>query len=118
MTSKDVSFLTYFKNKEERTEMIAAIKKHMNVREKECSKCGKTMRATNLPYTHYYKVGDKERKLTINNAPHYECECGHRIINLILYAEVEEAVENEIFYRLNKRKDIPNEVEFNSLIIG
>lgn len=118
MTSKHVSFLTYFKNKEERTEMIEAIEKQLGTKknEVECSQCGKKMITTYSPYIFHYNVGKEKRELTIKNAPHYECKCGHKIINLFLYAEVEKAIENEIFYRLNKNKKIPDTVEFNELI--
>lgn len=116
MTSKDVSFLTYFKNERERNEMLGTIEKQMKTNHMECSQCGKTMTITYLPFTFSYNVGDEKRTLTIQNAPHFTCECGHTVINLFLYAEIEKAVENEIFYRLNKRKDIPDKVEFNQLV--
>ena len=78
-----------------------------------CSKCRKTMKTTYSPYIYYYEVGEENRELTINNAPIYGCECGNKEINLLLYATVEKAVENEIFYRLNRRKEIPSTIDFS-----
>lgn len=115
MTSKDVSFLTYFKNKEERDEIIEKIQQLVDLQREgiTCFECRKTMVNAYFPYIYYYEVGGENRELTIENAPVYECECGNKEINILLYAEVETAVENEIFNRLNKRKEIPTTIDFS-----
>ena len=122
MTSKMVSFLSNIKDRKEGIEMLNAIKKQVEKENEhneyiECHECGEKMNVSQSSYVHHYQVGNDPKEITILNAPHYECKnCNNELIDVLLYADVEKVIEEEIFLRLNNRQEIPDKVEFNEFI--
>ncbi|MEK0286159.1 hypothetical protein [Caldifermentibacillus hisashii] len=81
-----------------------------------CS-CGGEMERIHDQWKYFYEVGNEERELNVYNAPFYKCKTCHEVVlDVFLFAEVEKAIEEEIFLRLNNRQEIPNEVDFAEFI--
>lgn len=100
--------------RKEGKEMIRSISKYIKDKDIECSKCGEKLEIIYTPKIYEYNVSNENRALTVLNAPMYKCrKCGKESESLFLYAEIEKMIEHEIFFRLNNKQEIPNEVEFS-----
>lgn len=114
MTSKDVSFLSNIKKEKEGLNMVKTVQNYANKKEFECRKCGSLMKPKHHDYKFPYNIGHKEKSITIKNAPYYHCgNCDNKTLSVLLYADVDQLVEKEIFIRLNNRQEIPDEVNFS-----
>lgn len=114
MASKDTSFLSNIKEKKEGLNMIETVKNYANKKDFECRECGLSMQRKHHDYMFPYNIGEEQKCITIKNAPYYQCgNCDNKTLSVLLYADVEQLVEKEIFIRLNNRQEIPNEVNFS-----
>lgn len=117
-TSKGVSFFENLKQRKEGISMISTVRdqvknKSTNI---DCI-CGDEMEIFYSTWAYHYKVGNDERVLNVLNAPFYKCKsCPEVVEDLLLYGDVEKAIEEEIFIRLNKRQNIPDEMDFSDFI--
>lgn len=78
----------------------------------QCSTCNSELEVVysskNLPYDY----NGEERYITILNAPYRRCKaCDENLENFRLYSLLRELLEQEIFFKLNKREEIPGEVD-------
>lgn len=115
----DTSFLTFFKKGKEGMETMANIKTYAKRNEKtmECSNCGHNMELLYSPKYFPYTVGDTNKELRVTDTPYHKCNiCGKEVESLLLYAEMEKAIEEELFIRLNKREAIPEEIDFSAFL--
>lgn len=79
--------------------------------------CNGIMNATKSDQIHKFQIADKLHSLTLKGEPIYECQyCAKQIMDLQLSAEIEEVLDNELFYRLNQRLELPTEVDFDDLL--
>jgi hypothetical protein len=63
------------------------------------------------------KVGDEDRILMLKGVPRSVCdECGQVLGDMRLAVKIESAIDEEILWRLNQRRDIPSVMEFDELI--
>ncbi|MEG6533746.1 MULTISPECIES: hypothetical protein [Bacillati] len=118
MTSNDISFFGNLKQRKAGIDMIQSVERKMKKKPEtlDCT-CGgeMTMYFTNKKY--YYKVAETERVLDILNAPLYKCNsCGKVVEDLLLYADVEKAIEEEIFLKLNRRQKVSDTLDFNEFM--
>lgn len=116
MTSTVKPFLYHVKKERDGLELITAIKKQVDRKTNTCL-CGEQMTLKSSPKEYPYNVGETEKRLIVLKAPYFECEsCGRKTEDVFLYADVEKAIENEIFYKLNKREPIPEKVDFSVFV--
>ncbi|MEN1970097.1 hypothetical protein WMZ97_18755 [Lentibacillus sp. N15] len=79
---------------------------------KHCSRCGNKLDVIYSPKTLYYDYNGEERELIVKNAPYHKCKtCDDDTENLVLYGVVRQLLEKELFFKLNKREEIPSEVD-------
>lgn len=117
MTSADFSFLSNVKKEKEGLEMINSVKEKAKKDSFECRECGSNMVKSYQTYDFHYEVGEEKRKIDVLNAPCYKCKtCDNEVVSVLLYADMEKAIEKEIFFRLNNRQEIPNEMNFEEFL--
>ncbi len=81
------------------------------------SGCNGIMNATKSDQIHKFQIADKTHSLTLKGEAIYECQsCAQQIMDLQLSAEIEEVLDNEVFYRLNQRLELPTEMNFDDLL--
>lgn len=84
---------------------------------KTCWDCNREMKLIRRSEKIYYTVDGEQREIKIHNLPYYECaDCENVVGDLNLYADLEDAIDKETFYKLNKREEIPLEVDFLQLV--
>lgn len=117
MTSQAVPFLHFVKQREEGVKVLKSIKEKSETLSSECSRCGERMERVYKDYNHYYNVGSSDKTIVVTNAPYEECpECGHIVLDVMLFAEIESSIDEEIFYQLNNRQEIPKKVDFSEFV--
>lgn len=79
--------------------------------------CNGIMNVKKSDQLHKFQIADKLHSLTLTGEPIYECQsCAKQIMDLQLSAEIEEVLDNEVFYRLNHRLELPTEMDFDDLL--
>lgn len=79
--------------------------------------CAGTLHSVKADDFHTFKIGDKEHEIVLRGMPIFECDiCQIREIDVNLAAEVERAVDDEIGWRIQHRRSVPDELDFIELI--
>jgi hypothetical protein len=79
--------------------------------------CNGIMNVIKLDQIHEFQIADQSHRLTLRGEPVYECQaCAKQVVDLQLSAEIEELLDDEVFYRLNQRLEIPTELDFDDLL--
>jgi hypothetical protein len=75
--------------------------------------CGGEMQVIYRDEEFSYDVAGSQHIVKVNKVPAYQCrDCGAIEENLILMANLEELVGDELHWRLNHREDLPSEICF------
>lgn len=95
-----------------------AVKRYAgSIPEQTCHKCSKIMEIESSTEEYEFDVSGQIHSVKVKNVPTYSCRaCRVKLGDLRLYADLEEAVEDEIFHRLNARKSLPDEIDFYDFI--
>lgn len=79
--------------------------------------CTGIMTVIKSDHIHEFQIADQHHSLILKGSPIYECQlCAKQIIDLQLYAEIEEVLDKEVLYRLNQRLELPTEMDFDDLL--
>lgn len=117
MTLNNPPFLSNIKKRGEDVKIVNRITRLGEKKEKECLRCGETMRFSPQSEAFPYKVDEAERELIVHELPMHECkDCNTVVGDLTLFADLEELIDKEIFIKLNRREEIPKEITFEQLL--
>lgn len=77
-----------------------------------CSSCRKEMQIHFVSEVFPFDIAGKEHQINLKEIPIYKCTCGNEEEDLRLFAAIEEELGEEVHWRLNNRKELPDELNF------